>query len=93
MYLQFQLEYGFFFIFYLYSVPQTTPHSYTPKLISKERMCNAVDVILSLQNPNGGFASYEPIRGPAWLELLNPAEVFGLLPISFFKLLAHVQCS
>jgi squalene cyclase len=40
-------------------------------------MCNAVDVILSLQNPNGGFASYELIRGPAWLELVNPAEVFG----------------
>ena len=51
--------------------------SYTPKLISKERMCDAVDVMLSLQNPDGGFASYEPIRGPAWLESLNPAEVFG----------------
>jgi len=42
-------------------------------------MCNAVDVMLSLQNPDGGFASYELIRGPAWLELLNPAEVFGQL--------------
>lgn len=30
-----------------------------------------------MQNSNGGFASYEPIRGPKWLELLNPAEVFG----------------
>jgi len=51
--------------------------SYTPKLISKERMCQAVDVMLSLQNPNGGFASYELVRGPQWLEWLNPAEVFG----------------
>lgn len=33
--------------------------------------------MLSLQNPDGGFASYEVIRGPQWLELLNPAEVFG----------------
>ena len=40
-------------------------------------MCDAVDVMLTLQNPNGGFASYEPIRGPQWLEWLNPAEVFG----------------
>ena len=30
-----------------------------------------------MQNPDGGFASYELIRGPGWLELLNPAEVFG----------------
>jgi len=55
------------------------PLSYTPKLISKERMCDAVDVMLTLQNPNGGFASYELVRGPQWLELLNPAEVFGSL--------------
>ncbi|KAG6865713.1 hypothetical protein C0991_012529 [Blastosporella zonata] len=50
---------------------------FTPKLISKQRMCDAIDVMLTLQNPNGGFASYEPIRGPKWLEWLNPAEVFG----------------
>lgn len=51
--------------------------SYTPNLISKGRMCEAIDVILSLQNPDGGFASYELIRGSSWLEQLNPAEVFG----------------
>ena len=51
--------------------------SFTPKLVSKQRMQDAVDVMLSLQNPDGGFASYEVIRGPLWLELLNPAEVFG----------------
>ena len=42
-------------------------------------MCDAIDVLLTLQNPDGGFASYEPIRGPKWLEWLNPAEVFGEL--------------
>jgi squalene cyclase len=36
-----------------------------------------VDVILSLQNPAGGFASYELVRGPGWLEHLSPGEVFG----------------
>ena len=30
-----------------------------------------------MQNRDGGFASYELVRGPSWLELLNPAEVFG----------------
>jgi lanosterol synthase len=40
-------------------------------------MCDAVDVMLTLQNPNGGFASYELVRAPHWLEWLNPAEVFG----------------
>jgi lanosterol synthase len=40
-------------------------------------MHDAVACMLTLQNPNGGFASYEKIQGPAWLELLNPAEVFG----------------
>ncbi|KAF8889368.1 terpenoid cyclases/protein prenyltransferase alpha-alpha toroid, partial [Infundibulicybe gibba] len=42
---------------------------FTPKPVSERRMCDAVDVMLTLQNPNGGFASYE-----LWL---NPAEVFG----------------
>ena len=40
-------------------------------------MCDSVDLLLTLQNPDGGFASYELIRGPRWLEWLNPAEVFG----------------
>jgi lanosterol synthase len=35
--------------------------------------------MLNMQNKDGGFASYERIRGPAWLEWLNPAEVFGTL--------------
>ena len=52
--------------------------SFTPKLISIQRMHDAVDVMLSLQNSDGGFASYEIIRGPQWLEWLNPAEVFGM---------------
>lgn len=30
-----------------------------------------------MQNPSGGFGSYERIRGPQWLEWINPAEVFG----------------
>jgi lanosterol synthase len=33
--------------------------------------------MLTLQNRDGGFASYELVRGPSRLESLNPAEVFG----------------
>lgn len=40
-------------------------------------MRDAVDTLLSMQNPDGGYASYEPARGSPWLEYLNPAEVFG----------------
>jgi squalene cyclase len=42
-------------------------------------MQDAVDILLGMQNADGGFASYELIRGPGWLEWLNPAEVFGKL--------------
>lgn len=48
-----------------------------PKLVSKERMCDAVDTLISLQNTSGGFASYELVRAPKLLEYINPAEVFG----------------
>lgn len=50
---------------------------YTKKLIPYDRLCDCVDVLLSMQNPSGGYASYELIRAPMWVEWLNPAEVFG----------------
>jgi lanosterol synthase len=46
-------------------------------------MFDAVDIMLSLQNPSGGFASYELVRGPWWVEWLNAAEVFGGLSIAY----------
>lgn len=51
--------------------------SYSPKPVTLSRMRDAVDTILSMQNPNGGFASYELQRGTESLEVLNAAEVFG----------------
>jgi lanosterol synthase len=56
---------------------------YTPNLISKERLCQAVDILISLQNNDGGFASYENIRGPEILEWINPSEVFGRIMIEY----------
>lgn len=57
--------------------PSASAPSYLTKRVSKERMRDAVDVLLTMQNPGGGFASYETINGPAILEKINPAEVFG----------------
>lgn len=50
---------------------------------------DAVNVILSLQNKNGGFASYELTRSYAWLEILNPAETFGNIMIDY----QYVECT
>ncbi|CAG8720068.1 16567_t:CDS:10, partial [Racocetra persica] len=56
---------------------------YTPDLVSKERLCQTVDILLSMQNTDGGFASYERTRGLKILEWLNPAEVFGNIMIEY----------
>ena len=59
-------------------------------------MCDSADLLLTLQNPDGGFASYELIKGPRWLEWLNPAEVFGQFVSSNLTLLfalSDLKCS
>ncbi|MFW5876206.1 MAG: terpene cyclase/mutase family protein [Myxococcota bacterium] len=63
------------------------PHVETP--IAKERLVDAVDLLLSFQNPGGGWATYERTRGPAWLEKLNPSEVFGDIMIDY----PYVECT
>jgi squalene/oxidosqualene cyclase-like protein len=45
--------------------------------LSTERILDAVKLILGWQNRDGGWATYERQRGGHWLELLNPAHVFG----------------
>ncbi|KAM7380865.1 hypothetical protein PAMP_004135 [Pampus punctatissimus] len=47
--------------------------------VSSERLYDAVNVLLSMRNSDGGFATYETKRGGKLLELLNPSEVFGPL--------------
>ncbi|KAG2198471.1 hypothetical protein INT47_004458 [Mucor saturninus] len=54
-----------------------------PTLIDNSRLRDAVDVLLTMQNSDNGFASYETIRGPRFLELLNPAEVFANIMIEY----------
>jgi len=57
--------------------------------LSDERIFTGIDYILSMQNETGGWASYEPTRGPELLELINPAEVFDRIMIDY----DHTECS
>ncbi|WFD32203.1 lanosterol synthase [Malassezia sp. CBS 17886] len=57
--------------------------------ISRARMHDSVDLLLSMQNPGGGYASYETINGPALTEWLNPAEVFGGIMVEY----AYPECT
>ncbi|HYU43711.1 MAG TPA: prenyltransferase/squalene oxidase repeat-containing protein, partial [Vicinamibacteria bacterium] len=44
--------------------------------IPRARLAQAAEFILSRQNADGGFGTYERRRGPAWLDALNPSEMF-----------------
>ena len=57
--------------------------------VSEKRLADASQFILSLQNREGGWATYEPTRGPRWLELLNPSDVFGDIMIDY----SYVECT
>ncbi|XP_040375263.1 cycloartenol synthase 2-like [Rosa chinensis] len=57
--------------------------------IAADQLHDAVNVVLSLQNSNGGFASYELTRSYAWLEMINPAETFGDMAIDY----QYVECT
>ncbi|KOM54114.1 hypothetical protein LR48_Vigan10g000600 [Vigna angularis] len=54
-----------------------------------KRLYDSVNVILSLQNEDGGFATYELKRSYNWLELINPAETFGDIVIDY----PYVECT
>ncbi len=57
--------------------------------ISDERLKLAVNVILSMQNKDGGWATYELSRAPKWLEKLNPSEIFADIMIDY----SWTECS
>ena len=57
--------------------------------ISDERLNWAVEFILSRQNPDGGFGSYEERRGHRWLQRLNPSEMFARCMVEE----SYVECT
>ena len=61
----------------------------TGNKIPDERLKQAADLLLSFQNDNGGWASYELTRAGKWLEHLNPSEIFGNIMIDY----SYTECS
>jgi len=59
------------------------------KRVSDDRLTEAVDVLLRMQNSDGGWATYENTRAPKWLETLNPSEVFADIMLDY----SWVECS
>lgn len=57
--------------------------------VPRERLAQAVEFILSLQNRDGGWATYERMRGPRWLERLNPSDVFAGIMVDA----SYVECT
>ena len=41
-----------------------------------DRVAQGLAFVLARQNADGGFSTYEPIRGPRWLDRWNPSEMF-----------------
>jgi squalene/oxidosqualene cyclase-like protein len=60
-----------------------------PDPVSEDLLKDSVSLLLSWQNEDGGWASYERQRGGAWLELLNPAQVFGEIMVDY----SFVECT
>lgn len=67
----------------LKAVIQLQSLDWTPEAVSVDRMWDAVDVLLSMQNPSGGFASYELQRGSERMEWLNASEVFAHIMVDY----------
>jgi squalene/oxidosqualene cyclase-like protein len=53
------------------------------------RLKDAAQLILSMQNEDGGWATYELRRGPKWLEQLNPSDCFREIMVDY----SYVECT
>jgi cycloartenol synthase len=60
-----------------------------PKFLDDERFQHSVNYLLSMQNKDGGWATYELTRGGQLLESLNCSEVFGDIMIDY----TYVECT
>ncbi len=57
--------------------------------IPAELLHDSVRLLLSWQNDDGGWATYEKQRGGEWLERLNPSQVFGEIMVDY----SYVECT
>ncbi len=51
--------------------------------ITTTGLVDGVEYLLGLQNPDGGWPTYEPARAPAWLEMMNPSNIFANIIIDY----------
>ncbi|GKV20470.1 hypothetical protein SLEP1_g30594 [Rubroshorea leprosula] len=65
------------------------PSNIVGEAISADQLYDGVNYMLSMQNGNGGYASFELTRSYAWLEMLNSAQVFGEIMIDY----QYVECT
>ncbi|CAD7703492.1 unnamed protein product, partial [Ostreobium quekettii] len=61
----------------------TLPEKLVGPPIPDDRLFDCVNVILSYQNPSGGWATYENTRSYSFVELFNPAETFSNIMIDY----------
>eukprot|EP01006_Ploeotia_vitrea_P051367 TRINITY_DN67551_c4_g1_i1.p1 TRINITY_DN67551_c4_g1~~TRINITY_DN67551_c4_g1_i1.p1 ORF type:complete len:560 (-),score=299.56 TRINITY_DN67551_c4_g1_i1:141-1820(-) len=61
------------------------------QVIDDQRIFDAVNVMMSFQNADGGLPTYELQRCPAWLDVINPSEIFVdiISDISYVELTSH----
>ncbi|HEY6881271.1 MAG TPA: prenyltransferase/squalene oxidase repeat-containing protein, partial [Polyangiales bacterium] len=57
--------------------------------MKQSELLDGVGYLLWSQHTDGGWASYEPPRSPAWLEKLNVSNVFGDIMIDY----TYVECT
>jgi squalene/oxidosqualene cyclase-like protein len=57
--------------------------------IARRRLEDAVELLLAWQNADGGWPTYELQRGGAWLERLNPSQLFARIMVDY----SYVECT
>ncbi|MCO5606663.1 hypothetical protein L7F22_060852 [Adiantum nelumboides] len=65
------------------------PADVVGEAIPCERFYDAVNILLSYQNSNGGVGTYEVTRSYPWLEIINPSEMFQNIMIEY----QYVECT
>eukprot|EP00121_Abeoforma_whisleri_P003196 Awhi_evm1s2869 len=64
-------------------------YNYCEKPLSDERLYDAANILLSMQNATGGYATCEKTRGSKLFEYFNASEVFGEIMIDY----DYVECT
>ncbi|XP_078178718.1 cycloartenol synthase-like isoform X2 [Carex rostrata] len=57
--------------------------------VPSERIYDAVNLMLSLQNPDGGFSAWELTRSYPWVEVFNITEVYEDVMLDY----SYVECT